>query len=534
MQGKTIYGYTLQKRLGVGGMAEVWLAENEIGKLAAVKLLLPKFCHDEDIVTRFKNEAKVMVKLDHPNIRQVYDYGEIDGRPGIVMEYLEGDDLKALLKSGKRFSNEELRRWWNQIADALNYTHAQGIVHRDIKPSNIFLDKKGNMKLLDFGIAKIKEGISMTQTGAMMGTLIYMSPEQVDDAKHLGPASDVYSLAVSFVHLLTGKAPYDTNSLSDFKIREGIVYKPLDMTGVPAEWQAFLKPYLEKEPEKRPALRAFETVSPSASEPVADDDDSTFADFSHEDATSIKNNPSIIEKKVKSPKTKRKRNLLSILIPVIAILLFGVIAIGIMYYNKDSKHDITVYINDQNLYLLENTLTDESHLIDVIKTQIGNDIQAKVVLRSDKSVPIQYIVSVYNAVRQINYTTGNNHQLILANGDWEWEVIFPSSVSKTLDKCLITVSINNQYQYFVEGIPVAKNRLMEEIDAQISSCGQGTVVLKFPHKNVPVQFIFNVIDAINKINNAKGSINKVVLSNASVALMQENIELHSCKAIEGR
>ena len=265
MQGKTINGYTLQHLLGMGGMAEVWYAENARGKKAAVKLLLPKFCADEAIVARFENEAKVMVQLDHPNIRQVYDYGSIDGRPCIVMEYLEGDDLKALMKRGRRFTDEELRKWWNQIADALNYTHAQGVVHRDIKPSNLFLDQKGNIKLLDFGIAKIRESISMTQTGAMMGTLMYMSPEQVRDSKHIGPESDVYSLAVSFVHLLSGKKPYDSDTSSDYDIRKGIVEVPLDLTGVPTHWQDFLTPYLEKDPAKRPALRPFEATAPSSS-----------------------------------------------------------------------------------------------------------------------------------------------------------------------------------------------------------------------------------------------------------------------------
>ena len=273
MQGKTINGYTLQQQLGVGGMAEVWLAENAIGKKAAVKLLLPRFCGDEAIVARFQNEAKIMVQLDHPNIRQVYDYGSIDGRPCIVMEYLEGDDLKALMKSGKRFTDAELRQWWNQIADALNYTHAKGIVHRDIKPSNIFMDKKGNIKLLDFGIAKIKESISMTQTGAMMGTLMYMSPEQVKDSKHIGPESDNYSLAVTFVHLLMGKAPYDSSTSSDYDIRKGIVEIPLDLSSVPATWQGFLAPYLQKDPEKRPALRPFEAVTSVASDKTDESDD---------------------------------------------------------------------------------------------------------------------------------------------------------------------------------------------------------------------------------------------------------------------
>ena len=257
MQNNKVLNYTLLHQLGVGGMAEVWYAENEIGKKAAVKVLLPKFCADEAIVARFQNEAKVMVQLDHPNIRQAYDYTTVDGRPCMVMEYLEGDDLSSRMKHGERFTDEQLKKWWNQIADALNYTHAEGIVHRDLKPSNIFVDKKGNVKLLDFGIAKIKESISMTRTGAMMGTLMYMSPEQVMDTKHIDASTDLYSLAVTFVHLLMGKAPYDTTTTNDYEIRKNIVETPLDMTGIPAEWQNFLRPYLAKNPKERPALVPF-------------------------------------------------------------------------------------------------------------------------------------------------------------------------------------------------------------------------------------------------------------------------------------
>ena len=263
MQGKTINGYTLQRLLGAGGMAEVWYAENKIGKKAAVKLLLPKFCADENIVARFQNEAMVMVQLEHPNIRQVYDYDEVDGRPCIIMEYLEGDDLKALLKQGHHFTDEELKKWWDQIEDALNYTHEKGIVHRDIKPSNIFLDRKDNIKLLDFGIAKNNEGGSGTMTGSTLGTRIYMSPEQVKDPKRVDYRTDLYSLAVTFVHLLTGKAPYDSTTSSDFEIQLSIVTKPLVLDGLPSDWRGFLEPYLEKEPDKRPALMEFTQKAPA-------------------------------------------------------------------------------------------------------------------------------------------------------------------------------------------------------------------------------------------------------------------------------
>lgn len=264
MQGKTISGYTIQRLLGTGGMAEVWLAENKIGKKAAVKLLLKKFCDEENVVSRFLTEAKIMVELDHPNIRQVYDYGDIDGRPTIVMEYLEGDDLKARMKRGQRFNNDELVKWWNQLVDALSYTHGKGIIHRDIKPGNIFVDKKGDIKLLDFGIAKVRESISSTQTGQKIGTLMYMSPEQVKDSKHIDYHTDIYSLAVTFVHLLTGRRPYDSDTTSDFDIQLNIVSKPLDLSGVPEDWQRFLAPYLAKNPDERPELCHFESVTPQA------------------------------------------------------------------------------------------------------------------------------------------------------------------------------------------------------------------------------------------------------------------------------
>ena len=260
MQGQTINGYTLKHRLGEGSMAEVWYAENEIGKPAAVKILNENLSRNTQIVERFHNEALVMVKLDHPNIRQVYGYGYLGNRHCIIMEYLDGDDLEAMLKAGRRFTYEEVRRWWNQTVDALNYTHAMGIVHRDIKPSNIFLDRNGNIKLLDFGIAKVKESISMTRTGMMMGTLMYMSPEQVKDPKRVGPKSDVYSLAVTFVHLLTGKPVYDSDTSSEYDIQLSIVNQPVDLSSVDSAWQGFLASYLEKDPDKRPALRHFEEV----------------------------------------------------------------------------------------------------------------------------------------------------------------------------------------------------------------------------------------------------------------------------------
>lgn len=301
MINKTISGFTIKSKIGEGGMAEVYYAENNLGKKAAVKILKPRLCEDKNVVTRFENEAKVMVKLEHPNITQVLDYGTIDNRPCIVMSYLEGEDLKNRLKKGERFSDKQLRKWWDQLVDALNHTHQQGIVHRDIKPSNIFIDKRGNVKLMDFGIAKIKDAISVTSSGTQIGTLLYMSPEQVLDSKHIDYRTDVYSLAITFVHLLTRKAPYDTTTTNDYMIRKGIVEKPIDLSELPKEWQVFLEPYLAKEPKDRPPLRPMEDPGIIIVDPL-DLDDGTIVDVDNNNKDG--NRKELWEKKGKDVKSK--------------------------------------------------------------------------------------------------------------------------------------------------------------------------------------------------------------------------------------
>ena len=347
MQGKSISGYTLQRLLGTGGMAEVWYAENKIGKKAAVKLLLPKLCQDENVVSRFLTEAKVMVELNHPNIRQVYDYGDIDGRPAIVMEYLDGSDLKARLKRGQRFTQEELVKWWNQLADALNYTHKKGIVHRDIKPGNIFIDNEGNVKLLDFGIAKVRESISKTQTGQKLGTLMYMSPEQVKDSKHIDYRTDVYSLAVTFVHLITGKKPYNSDTTSDFEISEQIVYKPLDLSGLPESWRNFLTPYLNKDPKQRPSLRYFENMS-APTNLTESDDEGTMVGYAPAKPT-----PQKVESKPKrSEKPKSKKGLWIVLGAVAAVAVLLVLLL------KPKKEELVVVNPDTEAYQACQTIED--------------------------------------------------------------------------------------------------------------------------------------------------------------------------------
>jgi serine/threonine protein kinase len=258
LKSKTIAGYTLLKYINSGGMADVWYAENSLGKSAAVKILKPKFVLDQTVVDRFMQEAKIMLNLKHSNIREVFDIGEIDNRPAMVMEYLDGQDLGSLLVEKRKLSPSELKNYWNQCTLALQHIHKKGIVHRDLKPSNIFLTNKGIIQILDFGISKdINSGKKITKTDSYMGSITYSSPEQIRSAKYVDQFSDIYSLAVTFVHLASGKTPYNAENLSDYKLPIEIVENTIDLNGVPIEWQNFLKPYLEKNSKRRDELKLF-------------------------------------------------------------------------------------------------------------------------------------------------------------------------------------------------------------------------------------------------------------------------------------
>jgi serine/threonine protein kinase len=250
-----VNGFTLHHKLGEGGMAEVWYAENQLGKAAAVKILKTELNFSPDIVSRFENEAKIMLKLNHDNIRQVYDYGAINKRTCIIMEYIEGEDLQNKINNNVIFSNNQIVELWNICVDAFAYMHKNGVIHRDIKPSNLFLTTNNKLKILDFGIAKDKDFDNKTKIGTNLGTLIYMSPEQIKDSKNIDYKTDIYSLAVTFYHLLRGKYPYDITSSSDFEIRSKIVNEKLDLLDIANEWSTLLKQYLHKNPEKRADLQ---------------------------------------------------------------------------------------------------------------------------------------------------------------------------------------------------------------------------------------------------------------------------------------
>ena len=211
--------YLLESRIATGGMGEVWSARDTVlDRPVAVKVLKTEYADDALFRTRFETEARHAASLHHPGIASVFDYGRgapDDGsatpRPYLVMELVDGQPLSALLRPGAPLDPAATQELLAQAADALGVAHAAGIVHRDVKPANLLVTPDRRVKVTDFGIARAAEGMALTQTGEVMGTPAYISPEQAEGGTATA-ASDVYSLGVVAFECLAGRKPFVADS----------------------------------------------------------------------------------------------------------------------------------------------------------------------------------------------------------------------------------------------------------------------------------------------------------------------------------
>jgi eukaryotic-like serine/threonine-protein kinase len=242
--------YAVEKTLGKGGMATVELAEDtELRRKVAVKRLFASLVADDVLQKRFFREARMAARLSHPNLVAVYDVGEEDGLPYIVMEYVEGETVADLIARTGAMQPERAVDLLLQVCGGLEHAHAAGLVHRDIKPQNLLVRSDGVVKIADFGIARMLEATQLTATGTVLGTAAYLAPEQAV-GEPVTAAADIYSLGAVAYELLSGRTPYEFQSLADLALEQHQPPRPLD--GVPAELGRAVLHALAFEPTERP------------------------------------------------------------------------------------------------------------------------------------------------------------------------------------------------------------------------------------------------------------------------------------------
>ena len=246
--------YRAERRLGAGGMAEVWCAEDEVlGRLVAVKLMGGRFAEDPEFRERFRREAQAAAGMQHPNIVGVYDRSEWDGTPYIAMELVDGKTLKELVTERGPLPPEVAVGLTEQVLRALGYAHRRGIVHRDVKPQNVIIDRDGQAKVADFGIARAGDTSEMTQAGAIVGTMQYLSPEQAE-GHPVDRRADLYSVGIVLYELLTGRVPFEGEapiSIALKQINELPVPPGQLRPGLPPALEAVVLRALEKDPARR-------------------------------------------------------------------------------------------------------------------------------------------------------------------------------------------------------------------------------------------------------------------------------------------
>lgn len=245
--------YRLTKVLGRGGMGSVYIGEKADGERAAIKVLSPALSDEPGFRDRFQGEVETLKRLLHPNIVQLYGFGEDDGHLFYSMELVEGRSLQEELSSGRRFHWREVARIGIEVAKALKHAHDRGIVHRDLKPANLMVDSQDHVKLTDFGIAKLYGGTSLTSDGGVLGTADYMSPEQAE-GKQVSPRCDLYSLGSVLYALLSGRPPFAGKSLPEvihrLRFEEPIPIHRL-APDTPDEFAQIVDQLLAKDPQKR-------------------------------------------------------------------------------------------------------------------------------------------------------------------------------------------------------------------------------------------------------------------------------------------
>lgn len=316
---KVLGDYTITKSLGKGGFGSVWEAKSSDGHSVALKVLNPQVLENEKVVRKFFHEAMILAKLDHPNICRLMEFFPDGNNYCIVMEYVKGTELKKLMQQQKKLPHDLAFKIAKQSLEGFQYAHESGILHRDIKPANIMVDKHGNSKIMDFGIAKMSTAASH-DTAASMLSIFYVPPERLDKSREIDVRSDIYSLGLVFYEMFAGRRPFSATETAQvmFCHLNEIPEPPSKFAEeIPPEISQAILKSLEKDPDDR--FADFRAFSNALGGEVDDIDDDTYT-VDLDEGTILVDGAAI---PMAAPVAEKKKAPIGIIAAVLAVLVIA-------------------------------------------------------------------------------------------------------------------------------------------------------------------------------------------------------------------
>jgi eukaryotic-like serine/threonine-protein kinase len=347
--------YRLERKIGAGGMADVWLADDtELDRRVAVKILHDRFAQDKEFVQRFQREAQSAAGLQHPNVVGIFDRGAFRDTYFIAMEYVDGPSLKDLVKGGMGI--QEAISFIRQVLNAARFAHRKGIVHRDLKPQNVLIDDEGRARVADFGIARAGENSDITATGSVMGTAQYISPEQAQ-GKETTPRSDIYSIGVMLYEALTGRVPFEGESAVAVALKQvsEAPRRPSAINpNIPPALDAVVMRALAKDPDARfkdadAFLKALDAAERAPDTPRAEDT-AAYAAVSPEGVAEV---PVAEEEYEYFERRDRRRRWRWFIVALLAAAVAGLVAFALTRPSHIAVPDVTGQNVDEATQTLE-------------------------------------------------------------------------------------------------------------------------------------------------------------------------------------